>query len=152
MTLQTSFGRYLIPVSVALMYLFLYVPIIVLIIFSFNNSDFPYAWHGFTLRWYKELFASPEIWNAIKNSCIVASSAVGLSITMGSMIVFFGSRTKMARFFVLFYGSLAAPEIAVAVSLLGLFTLMFIPLGLTTLWCRTRCWDLATWCRCCNRV
>lgn len=133
MSISTLLGKYMVPVTVGLMYLFLYVPIIILVVFSFNNSDFPYTWHGFTLRWYRELFASPEIWQAFKNSCIVAFSSVGLSLTMGSLIVFFGSRTWFQRFFVLFYGGLAAPEIAVAVALLGLFTLFFIPLGLMTL-------------------
>lgn len=133
MNKHLSLGRFALPAFVTLLYLFLYIPIIVLIVFSFNNSDFPYEWHGFTFRWYNEIFASPEIWNALKNSSIVAFSSVALSLTMGSLIVFFGSRTWFSRIFFLFYGGLAAPEIAVAVALLGLFTLLFVPLGLTTL-------------------
>ena len=43
-------------------YLFLYVPLVVLLVFSFNVEGFPSPWKGFTLRWYHELFHATHLW------------------------------------------------------------------------------------------
>ena len=112
--------------------LFLYLPILVLILFSFNDSNFPYEWKGFTLRWYAELFSSVEVWDALKNSLIVALSSVVLSLVMGVSAVLY-ARKRLARRFVLFYGTLAIPEIVVAVGLLSFFSFFAMPFGLVTL-------------------
>ncbi|HZW61978.1 MAG TPA: ABC transporter permease [Candidatus Babeliales bacterium] len=133
MTGRSSMSYYCFTFFIALMYLFLYVPIIVLVLFSFNDSTFPYIWKGFTLRWYSELWHSHEVWNAISNSLIVAFSSVVLSITMGILAVLYGSRNRLAQLLVLFYGTLAIPEIVVAVGLLSFFSFFSIPFGLTTL-------------------
>ncbi len=114
-------------------YLFLYVPILVLILFSFNNNEFTYEWQGFTTRWYQELFQSVEIWDALKNSLVVAISSVVLSLVMGTLLVFYSSHTLFRRAFILFYGNLAVPEIVLAVGMLAFFSFFFIPLGITTL-------------------
>lgn len=114
-------------------YLFLYIPIAVLVIFSFNQSDMPFAWHGFSLQWYKALWASSDIWLALQNSLIVASSSVLFSLLLGLLFVFYGSRTFLGRFFVMFYASLATPEIVLAVGLLTIFSFFSVPLGFTTL-------------------
>lgn len=123
----------LIGLFVAAAYLFLYLPIVILIIFSFNNSLLPFIWKQFTLKWYQQLFQSPEVWNAVKNSLIVAFSAVFLSLVMGVFLVFYSSRNFLAHFLVLFYGTLAIPEIVLAASLLAIFLFAHIPLGLMTL-------------------
>jgi len=131
--MRSSFSTYMIPVCVVLMYLFLYIPIITLIIFSFNDSSFTYAWKGFTLRWYKDLWHAAEVWDACKNSFIVAISSVILSLVMGTLLVFYGVHSYLSRSFILFYGSVAIPEIVLAVGLLSFFSLLSMPLGLTTL-------------------
>jgi spermidine/putrescine transport system permease protein len=124
---------YLLPFCALVVYMFLYVPIIILVIYSFNDSNVPYIWEGFSLRWYKELFSSVAIMQALKNSLIVASASVTLSLLMGVLFVYYGAKARLNRFLVLFYGNLAAPEIVVAVGLLSFFSLFSIPLGLTTL-------------------
>ena len=48
-----------------LIFFFLYAPIAVLIVFSFNDSKSRSVWHGFTFRWYEELFHDKEILNAL---------------------------------------------------------------------------------------
>ncbi len=58
MGIKRSPTYYILPVFVTCMYLLLYIPIIILILFSFNNSNFPYVWKGFTLHWYRELWYS----------------------------------------------------------------------------------------------
>lgn len=114
-------------------YLFLYVPIVILILFSFNSSDLPFAWEGFSLKWYHALWASSDIWLALKNSLIVAFSSVVLSLLLGLLFVFYSAHNFLGKFFVMFYASLAVPEIVLAVGLLTFFSVFSIPLGLTTL-------------------
>lgn len=115
-------------------YLFLYVPIIVLLVFSFNTAAFPSPWESFTLKWYKELFNSIYLWNAFYTSLFVALSATGISLALGVFLIFYAAQGgKIGRFLVLFYGNLIIPETVLAVSLLGFFSLMSIPLGVATL-------------------
>src|SRR5690606_39018429 len=55
------------------------------------------------------------------------------SLTRGSILIFFGNRRRIQRLLMLFYGSLAIPEIVLAVGLLSLFTFCAVPLGAATL-------------------
>lgn len=117
---------------VLLFYMLLYTPIAVLIIYSFNASSTG-QFTGWSLRWYQELFTSPEIWRAFKNSMIVAISSVSLSLIMGTALVITSMRTYFQKISFLFYGSLAVPEIVLAVGLLSFFYFFDVALGLTTL-------------------
>lgn len=130
---QRAMRHYLIGLFITCMYLFLYIPIAVLILFSFNNSLLPYEWKGLTLHWYENLWQSVEIWQALNNSLIVATASVALSLTMGVLLVYYSSRSSLARTLVLFYGTLAIPEIVLAAGLLSVFLFLSVPLGLTTL-------------------
>jgi spermidine/putrescine transport system permease protein len=115
-------------------YLFLYVPLIVLLVFSFNTEGFPSPWKGFTLKWYRELIHSPYLWASFLNSLIVAISSTAISLTMGVFLLFYAAQGgRIGNFLTLFYGNLVIPETVLAVSLLGFFTLISIPLGLATL-------------------
>lgn len=117
-----------------LTYLFLYVPIIVLLVFSFNSESFPAPWKEFSLKWYKELFHSVYLWESFLNSLIVAASSTLISVLMGIFLIFYAVQGgRIGNFLSLFYGNVVIPETVLAVSLLGFFTLMSIPLGLTTL-------------------
>lgn len=126
-------SSYALPAMVAAFYLFLYIPIFVLVVFSFNDNAFTNSWVGFTTDWYTDLFTSTEVWYALKNSLLIAICSVVLSLTMGSTLIFFGSRAAVRRLLLLFYGSLAMPEIVLAVGLLSLFSFFSISLGATTL-------------------
>lgn len=118
---------------VSAVFIFLYLPIVVLMVFSCNKSELPFVWEGFSLRWYYELWFSTEIWHALCNSLIVAFSAAFLSISMALLYVFYGTVRMVNQLYLTFYASLATPEIVLAVGLLNLFSLCFIPLGLLTL-------------------
>jgi spermidine/putrescine transport system permease protein len=131
--LKNFFGSYFFPTVVALTFLFIYLPIVVLIIFSFNEVAYPYRWVGFSWNWYLELFQSEEIWQVVKNSCIVAFASVILSLTMGTVLVFYSSGSKLRHFLSMFYMNLLFPEIMLAVGLLSFFTFCAIPTGLMTL-------------------
>jgi len=118
---------------VSSVYLFLYLPIMVLVAFSFNSNPLGYQWHGFTTHWYAELFASSEIWDALKNSLIIAGSAATITITMATSLVLAMKSRVLERVIPLFYANLAVPEIVLAIALLGLFFFFSISLGVTTL-------------------
>ncbi|OQA35324.1 MAG: Inner membrane ABC transporter permease protein YdcV [Candidatus Dependentiae bacterium ADurb.Bin331] len=127
------FSRYLLSVILAGTYIFLYVPIAVLIIFSFNSVAFPYTWHSFSLKWYAELMQSPVIWDAFKNSLIVATGSALLSLLLGVLFVFYSAQSKMKFLLSSFFANLMVPEIILSVGLLTFFTFFAVPLGLVTL-------------------
>ena len=120
------------PVFVLCSYVFLYTPIILLIIYSFNVAGFPAAWSGFSLCWYHELFASQEIWRAFAYSTIIALCASALSVMLSLGLVC-GSKYSFSRCIHLFYINIIIPDVVLAVGLLTLFSYLFVPLGLITL-------------------
>lgn len=124
---------WLLPFFVGLSYLFLYLPIIVLVLYSFNSGSLEYKWSGFTLQWYKDLLSSSDAWDALKTSLMVGVSSVVITISMSAALVFFGHNTFLNSFFFTFYANLAVPEIVLAVGLLSLFYFFSISLSITTL-------------------
>ena len=126
-----NFGGFFIVMA---SYLFLYLPILILIVFSFNTKSFPSPWDQFTFKWYQELFNSRALWCSFTNSLIVACVSTSLSLLMGIFLIFFraqGGRVQKAL--PLFYGNLMIPETMLAISLLSYFTLFKIELGMPTL-------------------
>ena len=121
------------PLYVAAFYLFLYVPIIVLICFSFNKSSLSYVWESFSIYWYKELFHSLAIWRALKTSIIVACSSVFLSLVMSVLLVIYMVQKGFEKILIIYYGTLLFPEIVLGVGLLSMFMFFSVPLGITTL-------------------
>ncbi len=128
-----SLSDFLLKAWVGLVYLFLYIPLVVLTVFSCNNAKFPYRWVGFTTDWYKELLVSTDIWLATKNSFIIAFSAVCLSLLLGLFFVLWNAHYKKRSLIPAFYPNLFVPEIVLAVGLLSFFVFLQVPLGLMTL-------------------
>ncbi|MBP9764847.1 ABC transporter permease [Candidatus Babeliales bacterium] len=120
------------PIFVGLVYLFLYTPIMVLVLYSFNQGGFPDAWTGFSLHWYHDLWQSQEIWRAFYNSIIVASCSSFLSVTMSVCFVH-GLRKYSSDWVGIFYSNTLIPDIVLAVGMLSLFAYLVVPLGLGTL-------------------
>ena len=117
-------------------YIFLYLPIIILVIFSFNASRYAAAWRGFTLRWYASLFADQAIGAALKNTLIVAGTSTLISTVFGTMVALAMERYKFQAklaFDALLYLPIIIPDIAMAVMLLLFFVLSHTSLGLTTI-------------------
>lgn len=133
MNIRNRLGRYFFPFFVAQLYLFLYIPLVVLTIFSFNDNRLQFSWVSFTTKWYIALWYNSEAWHALHNSLIVASSAVVFSLSMSSLFIFFGKRSFVKKILALFYSNLAIPEIVLAVGLMSLFYFFSVPLSLTTL-------------------
>jgi spermidine/putrescine transport system permease protein len=123
--------------SVALLvYAFLYAPIVIVILYSFNDSRLAVNWTGFTLKWYQQLFGNEELLHALQNSLVIASVSVAVSAVMGTMAAVGLSRMKFAGS-ELFRGMtmlpVIVPEIAMAVSALTLFVALGIHLSLATI-------------------
>ena len=74
------FGR----ISMGLVFLFLYAPIFVLIVFSFNNSKSRTVWQGFTLKWYAELFQDSQIMNSLYTTLLVALLSAAIATVAGT--------------------------------------------------------------------
>lgn len=125
-------NKWFLALGASFIYLFLYLPIIVLVLFSFNNAASSYHWHGFTFNWYTQLLHSQEIWQALKNSLIVASASTLLSIFFGIMVVY-GAKKYLAYVSQMFYVPILVPEIVISVGFLYLFSTLKIPLGLPSL-------------------
>jgi spermidine/putrescine transport system permease protein len=119
-----------------LFYLFLYAPIILLIVFSFNKSRFPTYWTGFTLEWYQVLFNDHLVGMALKNTLIVSISSTIIATIIGTMVAVaierYRFRTKPAVDALLFM-PIIIPDIAMAIMLLVFFVLINMDLGLNTI-------------------
>lgn len=114
-------------------YLFMYIPLIVLIVNSFNGADLASAWDGFTTNWYKELFRSPEIAHAVWNSFFVGLASTLISVALGTMFVL-GTMRRHVRFSdFLFYPNIFTPDIVLAIAVLSFFKFLGLTCGFTSL-------------------
>jgi spermidine/putrescine transport system permease protein len=117
-------------------YLFLYLPIVILVVFSFNASRYGGVWRGFTLDWYRTLFTNQAIVAALKNSMIVAGGSTIISTIFGTMVALAMERyrfTGKLAFDALLYLPIIIPDIAMAVMLLLFFVLVNARLSLITI-------------------
>ena len=127
--------RWVLAVTVAV-YAFLHLPLLVLVAFSFNDSKFSASWMGFTLDWYARLLQRPDILRGLQASLIVGVISTVISAALGTLVALalarhrFRGRTAMEGFL---YVPIVTPEIVVGISLLILFALVKLPLGLTTI-------------------
>jgi spermidine/putrescine transport system permease protein len=127
--------RWVMAVAVGV-YAFLHLPILVLVAFSFNASKFSASWVGFTFDWYYRLLERPDILRGLKASLIVGGASTVVSAVLGTLVALalarhrFRGRTAFEGFL---YVPIVTPEIVVGISLLILFALVNIPLGLTTI-------------------
>ncbi len=114
-----------------LMFVFMYLPILVLGFYSFNNSPYSAVWQGFTLDWYRQLLSDKQILLALKNSLIVALSAVGISAVLGTLMAVGLARYQFpgkALYRGISYLPLIIPDIAIAVATLVFLAAIAIPL------------------------
>lgn len=114
-------------------YLFIYLPLITLIVHSFNASEFSMGWEGFSLIWYKKLFRSAEVMSATKNSLFIAATSTIVSIILGTMFVLGTSRSIKDKLDKVFYPNLFIPDILLAIGLLSIFKTLDIPRGFVSL-------------------
>ena len=129
-------GRLLRTCFMSVIYAYLYIPIIILIVNSFNASRFGIKWDGFTMQWYEKLMNNDTLIQAAVHSITIAV----VSATFATLI---GFLTAIALFRYQFHGKkfvgsmlfivMMSPDIVMAISLLALFTLIGISLGFWSL-------------------
>lgn len=104
---------------------FLYVPMILLVIYSFNHSKLVPVWGGWSTRWYKVLFESPEVWDAVRLSLQIAvvnaTVATMLGTFAGLAMVRFGRFRGRTLFGGMLVAPLVMPEVITGLSLLVFF-------------------------------
>lgn len=114
-------------------YAFLYVPLFIVVVYSFNDSQLNAEWVGFTLDWYRKLFHDEEMLRAAGNSLLIALIASAASTLLGTMAGFAMHRYKLKLLPLLVLTPIAIPEILVGVSLLIFFVMLNITLGLLSI-------------------
>ncbi|NEO26358.1 MAG: ABC transporter permease [Kamptonema sp. SIO4C4] len=119
-----------------LMFFYMYLPILVLTVYSFNQSAYSAGWEGFTLQWYQKLWEDGRILRALENSLGVALTAVAISAVLGTMMAV-GLAKYNFRGKTLYRGisylPLIVPDIAIAVSTLIFLAVLGIQLSLWTI-------------------
>jgi spermidine/putrescine transport system permease protein len=114
-----------------LVYVFLYVPILVLIVLSFNKSGLPTAWTGFSTEWYGKLIANPKILSAAGNSLIVAVASTVISTAIGTLLAMGLEDGRPNPWLdALVAAPMIIPDIVLAIALLSFYTLLNMSLGL----------------------
>jgi len=114
-------------------YLFLYAPLVIVVVYSFNDSRLNAQWVGFTLDWYRKLFHNEEMLGAAWNSLLIGVSASAVSTLLGTMAGYAMYRFKLRLLPILVVAPIAIPEILMGVSLLIFFVAIDLTLGLTSI-------------------
>ncbi|MGH8800246.1 MAG: ABC transporter permease [Casimicrobiaceae bacterium] len=111
---------------------FLYVPLLIVVVYSFNHSRLNAEWVGFTLDWYDKLFHDQDMLTAAGNSLLIGLTASAVSTVLGTMagVALYRRRTRLLSVLVL--APIAIPEILMGVSLLIFFVLLNFTLGLVS--------------------
>ncbi|OQY57459.1 MAG: spermidine/putrescine ABC transporter permease PotC [Desulfobacteraceae bacterium 4572_88] len=117
-------------------YLFLYLPLAILIIYSFNNSKYSTNWKGFTLKWYASLFDNSLLLDAMGNSLMIAGLSATVATFIGTLgaVVFYRYRfIGRKMLYSLIYVVMMSPDIVMGISLLMFFILLGMNIGFATL-------------------
>ncbi len=118
------------------MFFYMYLPLLVLTFYSFNNSSYSAGWQGFTLKWYARLFRDTRVLGALQNSLTVATVAVGISAVLGTLMAVGIARYRFpgkTLYRGVAYLPVIVPDIAIAVATLVFLAVIGIPLSLWTI-------------------
>ena len=131
--MKNKFPTYL---FVALVFAFLYLPIIVLVVYSFNSSQMNILFENWTLEWYKNLLNNSDLIEAFSNTILVAIVSTSVSTIIGTISAYglykydFPFKNYING---LIYIPIVIPEIVLGISLLSIYTLTRLELGLWTI-------------------
>jgi len=124
------------PTVTILAYLFLFVPIVVLVVYSFNASRSTVVWSGFTLDWYGEVFRDRGLRQALQVSAIIAFASALISTAIGALTALAIVRRRFIgrdALSTLLLAPMVLPEIVMAVALLVFMVAMNVTLGYFTM-------------------
>jgi spermidine/putrescine transport system permease protein len=119
-----------------MIYLFLYIPIFVLIVYSFNASRYAMGWSGFSTQWYEKLFKNASLLDAAINSVSIAFFSATVATILGTIgaVAIFRYHFKGKQFLKsMIYVLILSPEIVMGIALLILFVLVGLKLGFISL-------------------
>jgi len=114
---------------------FLYLPIVLIVVFSFNQSTQNVVWEGFTWRWYGQVWRDAPLMTALWNSVVIATATTLIASVLGTIAgwLLYRYRFPAAKLVQgLIFFTMVVPEIIMGVSLLLLFSLLHVELGFTT--------------------
>ncbi len=115
-------------VYIGLIMFFLYAPILVMVVFSFNSSNSTAVLDGFSLKWYAELFGNDTVLNALMNTLILALSSAIIATALGSVaaVGIFSYRKKWAKTAVMTVTNIPMmnPDIVTGISMMLLFVFL----------------------------
>jgi spermidine/putrescine transport system permease protein len=132
-------------VHVALLFAFLYLPMVVLVVLSFNDAQRAViSWQGFTTRWYAELIEDPGILGAMGTSIVIAVVATAISVVLGTLLALGLERyTRSSVLDSAVYFPLVVPDIVLAIALLSFYSTIGFPLGPVTIVLAHSVWGIA---------
>lgn len=119
-----------------LVFIFLYLPIVLLVGYSFNNSRLNILWEGFTLKWYLQLWQNEPLIQALKNSLIVAVVTSGVSVVLGTLGAWLLYRYRFPAkraIQTLIFIPMVIPEIIMGISLMIFFSAVAFEFGYRTI-------------------
>lgn len=130
---MNKYGKYFYTTC---LYIFLYLPIVVVVVFSFNNANHSLVWQGFTSKWYNVLLHDSVLLDAAGHSLLLATLAATSATIIGTLTAitlfrynFFTKKLISTLIFIL----ILSPEIVMAIALLLLYSFLKIPFGFFTL-------------------
>jgi spermidine/putrescine transport system permease protein len=130
--------RLILPAYTWLMILYLSLPILVMIVFGFNDTTgrLNLRWQGFTIRWYQDLFQIQALTTAIRNSLFIAVVSTIVTTVIGTMIGIALGRYRFrgkGLYDLVIFSSISAPELVLGASLLSLFVTVQFVRGFATI-------------------
>lgn len=123
-------------IYLTILILLIYLPIVLVVIYSFNGSRISSVWGGFSLMWYRTLFADQAMWEALRNSVVLACSASTLAGIIGTLaaVGFYRIQPRSKNFMEsLALLPIMTPEIILAMVFMVFFATIGLPFGMTTL-------------------
>lgn len=116
-------------------FVFLYLPIVLLVVFSFNESRLSTTWSGFSLKWYEALMNDDSMLKAAWVSLKIAFTSASAAVVLGTLAALVMTRFKVFRgktlFGALITAPLVMPEVVTGLSLLLMFVTLFAPFGIS---------------------
>jgi spermidine/putrescine transport system permease protein len=129
-------GNWGLSLTTGAVYLFLYAPILVLMVYSFNRSRLSARWLGFTNEWYAVLWRDEQIFRSLENSLVVAAGVTLACVVFGTMSALVFARPRLQGRALLdgvVYLPLVIPEIVIAVATVIFFSLLSLKLSIWTI-------------------
>ncbi len=126
----------LLTIGCGAVYLFMYAPLLVLIVFSLTPTEYGVSWEGFTFKWYQAVFKNKLIQDALKISlmiaipCVLISTAIG---TITALTLYRSSFVGRALYQGVLYVPLIMPDLVIGISLLLFYTFVKLELGILTI-------------------